>query len=87
MRRFGWLALALISLMLATATSARAEKRIALLIGNGAYIKVPKLPNPPNDAAAMGDLFAQADLQAFLQDEPSDQEAVQALARIRNGQR
>src|SRR5262249_26361727 len=32
---------------------ARAEKRVALIIGNGAYAKVGKLPNPTNDAAAM----------------------------------
>jgi uncharacterized caspase-like protein len=27
-----------------------AERRVALVIGNGAYQSVPKLPNPPNDA-------------------------------------
>jgi uncharacterized caspase-like protein len=27
-----------------------ADKRVALVIGNGAYQSVPKLPNPPNDA-------------------------------------
>jgi hypothetical protein len=36
------------SLMVA---EANAEKRVALVIGNGAYKNVPKLPNPPNDAA------------------------------------
>src|SRR4051795_5348612 len=30
-----------------------AEKRVALVIGNSAYQKVAKLPNPANDAAAM----------------------------------
>jgi uncharacterized caspase-like protein len=29
---------------------ASADKRVALIIGNGAYQKVPALPNPPNDA-------------------------------------
>jgi uncharacterized caspase-like protein len=29
----------------------QAETRIALVIGNGAYQNVPRLPNPPNDAA------------------------------------
>ncbi len=29
----------------------RAQKRIALVIGNGAYTKAKALPNPPNDAA------------------------------------
>ncbi len=30
--------------------AAQAEKRVALVIGNGAYRNVPTLPNPPNDA-------------------------------------
>jgi uncharacterized caspase-like protein len=29
---------------------ALAEKRVALVIGNGAYVQVPHLPNPPHDA-------------------------------------
>jgi hypothetical protein len=37
MRRLVWAALALISLTLAGTTSAQAEKRIALLIGNQDY--------------------------------------------------
>jgi hypothetical protein len=28
----------------------QADRRVALVIGNGAYQSVPKLPNPPNDA-------------------------------------
>jgi uncharacterized caspase-like protein len=31
-----------------------AETRVALVIGNGAYEKVPELPNPPRDAADIG---------------------------------
>jgi len=42
---FGFMLLSLL------AADANAEKRIALVIGNGAYKNVPKLPNPPNDAA------------------------------------
>jgi uncharacterized caspase-like protein len=30
-----------------------AERRVALVIGNGAYENAPALPNPPNDARAM----------------------------------
>ncbi|NOJ42685.1 caspase family protein [Bradyrhizobium australiense] len=33
---------------------ASAENRIALVIGNGSYEKVPELPNPPRDAADIG---------------------------------
>jgi hypothetical protein len=51
MRRFGWVASALIALMLAATTSALAEKRIALPIGNEAYSsEIGRLTNPHNDA-------------------------------------
>src|SRR5438094_2841657 len=33
---------------------ASAESRVALVIGNGSYEKVPELPNPPRDAADIG---------------------------------
>lgn len=35
------------------ATGALADKRVALVIGNGEYGKVGKLPNPANDANAV----------------------------------
>jgi len=54
MRRFGWVALALVFLMLAGATSALAEKRIALFIGNEAYTtEIGRLANPHNDVALL----------------------------------
>jgi hypothetical protein len=37
--------------------AAHADKRIALIIGNSAYQKAPKLQNPSRDAGAMGALF------------------------------
>ena len=40
--------------------AALADTRIALVIGNSAYRSVARLPNPANDAAAMGDLFKRA---------------------------
>jgi uncharacterized caspase-like protein len=39
---------------------ALADKRVALVIGNSAYQHVPKLPNPANDAGAIGILFKSA---------------------------
>src|SRR5215216_5939535 len=36
-----------------TATAAKAEKRVAFVVGNGAYKNVAALPNPPIDAKAM----------------------------------
>ena len=45
-----WLALAT-----GTALAAPPAARVALVIGNGAYQRVPKLPNPANDARAMAE--------------------------------
>jgi uncharacterized caspase-like protein len=39
--------------MMFTAVSAHAEKRVAFVVGNGAYKNVAQLPNPPVDAKAM----------------------------------
>ncbi|MEH2489461.1 caspase family protein [Bradyrhizobium sp. AZCC 2230] len=33
---------------------ASAESRVALVVGNGSYERVPELPNPPHDAADIG---------------------------------
>jgi Caspase domain len=60
MRRVGWMALVLIVGMLATTATVHAQKRVALVIGNGAYTKVPALPNPTNDAAAVEKLLRSA---------------------------
>jgi hypothetical protein len=46
--------------MLLLCSAARAEKRVALVIGNGTYAKVGKLPNPTRDADAMAALFRKA---------------------------
>jgi len=40
-----------------TTNGAHADKRVALVIGNGAYQKVPALPNPPNDASDVAAAF------------------------------
>jgi hypothetical protein len=39
--------------MLFTANAAKADKRVAFVVGNGAYKNVAQLPNPPIDAKAM----------------------------------
>ena len=43
--------------LLLTAVPARAESRMALVIGQSAYKSVPALPNPGNDAKAMSQLL------------------------------
>ena len=41
-------------------TTTLANKRVALVIGNSAYKKVPRLSNPVNDARAVGEIFRAA---------------------------
>jgi hypothetical protein len=47
----------LVLLLLLWSSIAHAEKRVALVIGNGAYANVPKLNNPTNDASVMETMF------------------------------
>jgi hypothetical protein len=51
--------LILAAFFLASAASARAEKRVALVIGNNDYKNVPKLQKAVNDARTMGDTLKQ----------------------------
>src|SRR3954469_16767893 len=46
------IALSLACVML-TAQAARADRRVAFVVGNGSYTSVTQLPNPPVDAKAM----------------------------------
>lgn len=50
----------LASTLLAGATAAHAETRLALVIGESAYRAVPSLPNPANDARAMSKLLTES---------------------------
>src|SRR5713226_2184026 len=52
--RFLAAVLCVLLLLLRSSTAAiAAEKRVALVIGNGAYLYIGRLDNPPNDARAM----------------------------------
>lgn len=42
-----------LSCVLLTAQAAKADRRVAFVVGNGSYANVAKLPNPPVDAKAM----------------------------------
>jgi hypothetical protein len=46
--------------------SSRAETRVALVIGNGAYQNAPRLPNPPNDAAGVAAALKRAGFDTVL---------------------
>ncbi|HXL66554.1 MAG TPA: caspase family protein [Xanthobacteraceae bacterium] len=50
MRRCASLVVVAILFLSVAATAARADNRVALVIGNGAYVHVPHLPNPTHDA-------------------------------------
>src|SRR5436309_6338411 len=45
--------LASLMCMALSATAAQADRRVAFVVGNGAYKNVAPLPNPPIDAKAM----------------------------------
>jgi hypothetical protein len=66
--------------LLALGSSASAEKRVALVMGNGAYMKVPKLPNPANDFAAMASLLRQTSPSTTAS---SSANLIQTLALLR----
>jgi uncharacterized caspase-like protein len=71
-----------ISLLAAIMTSgaAQAERRVALVIGNGAYTKMPALPNPRSDAEAMASLLKQNGFEVI---EGVDLTAAQLAERVR----
>jgi hypothetical protein len=53
------LALAIYLAVLGSVTCQADQSRVALVIGNGAYQKVPALPNPPRDAGDVADALQQ----------------------------
>src|ERR1700753_4048203 len=63
---FGAFAIALASSLLAMSAPAKAEKRVALVIGNNDYRNVPKLQKEVNDARAMGDTLKQLGFSVML---------------------
>lgn len=75
----------LIALLLCLcAPLARAEQRVALVIGNGAYAAVPALPNPANDARAMAESLRLLgfDATALIDaDKPAMDAALRAFGR------
>ena len=46
--------------MLVSANAAKADRRVAFVVGNGAYKNVTTLPNPPVDAKAMAGVLRNA---------------------------
>jgi formylglycine-generating enzyme required for sulfatase activity len=63
-RRWPIVLAALAAVLSAAAPAAYAERRVALVIGNGDYAKVAKLPNPAGDAGAVEKMLRKAGFEA-----------------------
>ena len=46
-----WIAAMSVAALLCSGNAALADKRVAFVVGNGAYRNVPQLPNPEIDAS------------------------------------
>ena len=53
--RYVFMVVCLLFSIVGTVTDAKADKRVALVIGNAEYRKASRLANPPNDAADIAD--------------------------------
>src|SRR6476469_9427029 len=65
LRRLGFL-LVLLIVSLMAAPSAQAERRVALVIGNSAYVNAAALRNPRNDAADMAETLKKLGFEVDL---------------------
>src|SRR4051812_35566686 len=63
----------------ALAYPAFADTRVALVIGNGSYEKVPELPNPPRDAADVGRALERLNFKVSLVRNATAQEMRKAV--------
>jgi TPR repeat protein len=65
-RLLGTFVLALSAAVGAPADGCKAETRVALVIGNGAYHNAPRLPNPVNDATGVAAALKRAGFETML---------------------
>jgi hypothetical protein len=75
-------------LIVLTALEAHADKRVALVIGNGAYRSAPTLANPANDAADVAASLKRSGFDVAAEtnlDQPAMQDAVLRFAREARG--
>jgi uncharacterized protein YraI len=56
----------LVLVLLTLAVPAMAERRVALVIGNSDYLHATRLPNPQNDARAIGEKLGTLGFEVFL---------------------
>jgi uncharacterized caspase-like protein len=67
-------------LLLFLAAPAQAADKVALVIGNGAYVNATPLPNPPNDARAVAAALASIGFEV-MQGQDLDRTAMERLLR------
>ena len=73
------LAVPILCLALSQSTAAEAEKRVALVMGNAAYVNAPRLANPLNDARAVADRLKDLGFEVHLALDATQQQALKAL--------
>jgi hypothetical protein len=78
------LAAVAMTIALASASPAHAEKRVALVIGNNDYRNVPKLQKAVNDARTMGDTLKQLGFSVMVAENLNRQQFSQALLTFDN---
>ena len=66
----------------ASTTSISEAKRVALVVGNGAYANAPELPNPPNDASAVAAELEKLGFEVQLALDMTQQQGLEALDRF-----
>src|SRR5689334_1957578 len=74
-----WLACGLAIVAMVLASSAHAEKRVALVVGNNDYKYVPKLQKAVNDARTMGDTLKQLGFTVMVAENQTRQAFSQTL--------
>ena len=86
-RRLAVAVLGVAGLVLCAEAQAPADVRIALVIGNAAYAGDAALPNPVNDAAAMGETLRQLGFAVIELRNGSRTQMTEAIDKVRDGLR
>jgi Caspase domain len=77
--RHAALAAVLLSTVVPAALQGQAERRVALIIGNGAYEHVGPLRNPVNDARAMAQTLSRMGFEVLLRENRNEDEVKQDI--------
>src|ERR1700733_1470858 len=73
---------ALATIIFMGATPSFADKRVALIIGNGAYKYTPALPNPQNDAADVAEALKAIGFEVMLKTNLEKRQMDQVIAQF-----